>query len=353
MTRVRSLILMVVLLALAMPALASWYDDYDAGLKAARNGQWSVVADKMSKAIAGNGSENNKARTYGAIFINYHPYYYRGVANMNLGRYEQAVSDFEKASGAGEVDLGSIDSLIQRAKSKIADSTPEPTPVPTRPTPTPPPTQTVAPTPVPTAPSIDPALRQRAQTAISNANARISAAQQRKATASPQYQQAMQSLADARTRVAGARSNSDLEQAIAVADNASLYADSAQAAAVASVVPPNVTLPPVPRPTAAADAVLSDYKPMLRNSLESYFAGDFDAAARGFEQLTRKLPNNGWIWAFLGASQYSIYAFEADEQYKQAALDSFKKAKRYRKWSNGLPEKYFSKRIRRVFASAG
>lgn len=352
MTRVRSLILTLILLALAMPALASWYDDYDAGLKAARSGQWSVVADKMSKAIAGNGSENNKARTYGAIFINYHPYYYRGVANLNLGRYEQAVSDLEKASSPGEVDLGSIDSLIQRAKSKMEDNTPEPTPVQPRPTPVnPPPTQTVAPT--PTGPVIDNALRQRAQNAINNANGRLAAAQQRKATASPQYSQAVQALADARTRAAGARSNSDLEQAIAVADNASLYADSAQAATVASVVPPNVTPAPVPRPTSAADAVLSDYKPMLRNALENYFAGDFDNAARGFEQLTRKLPNNGWIWAFLGASQYSIYAFEADDQYKQAALDSFKKAKRYRKWSNGLPEKYFSKRIRKVFASAG
>ena len=65
------------------------------------------------------------------------------------------------------------------------------------------------------------------------------------------------------------------------------------------------------------------------------------------------MPKNGWIYAFLGASQYSQYAFEADEKYKAAAMDSFRKAKQYGKWKNGLPEKYFSKRIRRVFASAG
>ena len=64
------------------------------------------------------------------------------------------------------------------------------------------------------------------------------------------------------------------------------------------------------------------------------------------------MPKNGWIWAFLGASQYSQYAFEADESYKSQALQSFRKAKQIRTWKNGLPEKYFSKRIRRVFSAS-
>ena len=32
------------------------------------------------------------------------------------------------------------------------------------------------------------------------------------------------------------------------------------------------------------------------------------------------MPTNGWIYAFLGASQYSLYAFEADENYRKEAL---------------------------------
>ncbi|HKO59453.1 MAG TPA: hypothetical protein VJ276_26530 [Thermoanaerobaculia bacterium] len=65
------------------------------------------------------------------------------------------------------------------------------------------------------------------------------------------------------------------------------------------------------------------------------------------------MPSNAWIWAFLGASQYSLYAFEADESYRTAAMASFRKAKQLRKWNGGLPDKYFSKRIRAVFANAG
>jgi len=79
----------------------------------------------------------------------------------------------------------------------------------------------------------------------------------------------------------------------------------------------------------------------------------FDEATRGFQTLSQELPRNAWIWAFLGASQYSQYAFEADDAYKDAAMQSFRKAKRLRTWKDGLPQKYFSKRIRRVFESAG
>ena len=87
----------------------------------------------------------------------------------------------------------------------------------------------------------------------------------------------------------------------------------------------------------------------MRRALSYYFNGDFDDATRQFSDLTRKLPGNGWIWAFLGASQYSQYAFEADDSYRVKALQSFRKARSLRTWKGGLPEKYFSKRIRRAF----
>lgn len=343
MTRARTLTLAVVAFA-AIAAHASWYDDYDAGLVAVRRGNWALAAQKMSAAIAGNPKEDNKSRTYGAIFINYHPYYYRGVANLNLGRYEQAIADLERTSGPGPENLGSIDMLIQMAKTKLEASR-DVEPV------QPPPTQTVAPVrppvtqttpPPPQLPQIDPALRARATSAINAAKARLSAAQQRRATASPQYQQATSMVADAATRNATAKSNDDLNAIISIAENAATIAD----LATAPGVPPPVT---PTRPVSAADAVLADYKPLLRNALEDYFAGEFESAARSFEDLSRKLPNNGWIYAFLGASQYSVYAFEADVAYKNAAERSFRKAKQYGRFKNGLPEKYFSRRIRKAF----
>jgi tetratricopeptide (TPR) repeat protein len=319
-------------------AFASWYDDYNAGIDALRKGQWAVVVQKMTAAIKGNPKENNNARTYGNIFINYHPYYYRGLAYLRTGKYDDAVKDFEQTTGPGEIDRGSIEELMQDAKAKLAAAQ-APEPQPAQPVPQPP-----RPVPVPT---IDPALRQRATAAVDHAKQRLAAAQQRRATASPQYGQALQAITTANTQLATAKTNDDVNAAIAAADNATLLADSATASS------PTTNTAPMPRPTAAADLVLADTTRRVRTALEAYFRGDFDDAAREFQRLSQVLPRNGWIWAFLGASQYSQYAFEADESYKSAAMQSFRKAKKLRSWKNGLPERYFSKRIRRVFDSAG
>ena len=335
----------------ATAALGSWYDDYDAGLNAARKGQWSTVIAKMSAAIAANPKENDKARTYGAIFISYHPYYYRGVAYLNTGNYEKAIADLERAEGAGEENLGGIETLMGRAKSKLAAaSAPEPQPSAPQPVVVPQPQpRPVVPVPQPAAPSIDPALRQQAAAAINEAKTHITAAQQRKAVASPSYQQATQQLTNAITLNGTAKSNDDLRQVINVAQSAASIAD----LAVAPGAPAVAAAPPPTRPVAASTMVLGDTTRRVRLALESYFRGDFDDAAGAFQRLSAEMPKNGWIYAFLGASQYSQYAFEADEKYKSAALESFRKAKQYGKWKNGLPEKYFSRRIRRVFANAG
>lgn len=352
MNRTRTFILAVLMVAIsAGVAQASWYEDYDAGVEAARRGQWQVAMQKMTAAINGNGRENDKARTYGAIFINYHPYYYRAVAYLNLGKYDQAVSDLEKTSGPGEENLGSVETLMQRAKSKLqASSSPEPQPS-SPPIPTPQPRPTPVPVPSPSGPSLDSGLRQQVGSAISGANASLARARTRRANSSPQYQQAMQSLIEANQRAASPRSNDDLNAALASARNATLLADSA--------MPPNAPTPtpssvaPVPtRPAAASAVVLADTAKRLRPALESYFRGDFDESTRAFARLSQDLPRNGWIYAFLGASQYSQYAFEADESYKVAAMDSFRKAKQFGHFKDGLPRKYFSRRIQRAFETA-
>jgi tetratricopeptide (TPR) repeat protein len=339
----RHFLFAIVLLTIAGSASGSWYDDYNDGIQAVHAGRWQVVIQKMNAAIAGNPKENDNARTYGNIFITYHPYYYRGLAYLRTGKYDQAISDFEKTSGPGEVDRGSIDNLMQEAKMKQASAT-QPQPQSSQPQP---PVPVPVPVPVqPTGPTIDPALRQQVKDAIGAANQSLAAARDRKAGTSTQYQQAISALTEANQRVGTAKSNDDLQGALASANNAKLYADSAMPAGVAP-------LPmPIPKPDIAAATVLGDTAKRLRSALESYFSGEFEDAASQFTRLSQDMPRNGWIWAFLGASQYSRYAFEADESYKSAAMQSFRKAKQYRSWKNGLPQKYFSKRIRRVFESA-
>jgi len=344
MNRARTLAVFLFTLALASAAHASWYDDYDAGVAAARSGNWNVVISKMSAAIQGNPKENNKARTYGSIFINYHPYYYRGVAYLNVGKYEQAITDLERTSGPGPENLGSIGELLDRAKRQLASRTPDPEP--TRPDPTPTKPVVTQPTPTqPVVPQIDPGLRQRASAALGATKQKLQQAQQRRASGSAQYAQAMTMYTEATARSGSAKSNDDYNAIITMAENAGDLAELA--------MPPNVPAPVTPtpsRPAIVTDAVLSDYKKQLRSALEDYFNGEFDDASRQFQDLTRKLPTNGWIWAFLGASQYSQYAFETDESYRQAALRSFRKVKQLRTFGKGgLPNKYFSKRIRRAF----
>jgi tetratricopeptide (TPR) repeat protein len=339
----KRVLIAIVLLMSAGVALASWYDDYNDGIAAVRKGQWQVVIQKMTDAIKGNAKENNNARTYGNIFINYHPYYYRGLAYARTGHYDKAISDFEQTSGPGEIDRGSIEELMQDAKAKLAaGSTPEPQPVQPQPQPVKP---VPVPTPVPATPAIDPAIRQQVNAAIGSANQSLSSARDRKAASSSQYQQAMTALAEANQRAATAKTNEDLQAALGSANNAKLFADSAMA--------PGVPTPPIPtRPTVATQIVLGDTAKRLRQALESYFSGEFDDATNQFSRLSREMPQNGWIWAFLGASQYSQYAFDADEASKSAAMQSFRKAKQYTRWKGGLPQKYFSKRIRKVFESA-
>ena len=340
----RHLLLAIIALMIAGVAEASWYDDYEAGIAAVRKGQWQVVIQKMTAAIAVTPKENSNARTYGNIFINYHPYYYRGLAYMRVGQYDKAIADFEQTTGPGEIDRGSIEELMKDAKDKqAAATTPEPQP---QPVPVPQPVRpTPVPVPVPAGPSIDPALRQQVSAAINAANQSLASARDRKAVASPQYQQAVTALVSANQQAAAAKTNEDLQAALGSANNAKLFAESA--------MPPGVPTPPPPnKPNELTPKILGDTTKRLRQALESYFGGDFDDASAQFARLSREMPQNGWIWAFLGASQYSQYAFEADESFKSAAMQSFRKAKQYRSWKNGLPQKYFSKRIRRVFESA-
>jgi tetratricopeptide (TPR) repeat protein len=354
-TRALAFTLLLALFA-AGTAQASWYDDYDAGLVAAKKGNWSVAVQRMTAAIKGNPKESDRARTYGTIMINYHPYYYRAVAYLNTGKYNEAVADLEKTSGPGPDNLGSIDALMDRAKKMAAsDSEPEPAP---RQDPVRPPAPVVTqptPAPVPTAPLFDPALRQRASAALAGATRKLQAAQQRRASTSPQYTQAQSAFNDASARFGIARNNDDYNAVINSADTAGDLADLAQAPAAAPVPAPTApsASPLIPKPAAAANQVLENNAEEVRVALEQYFAGEFEEATRRFQALTSKMPNNGWIYAFLGASQYSLFAFEGEESYRSAAVKSFRKAKQYRKWNDGLPSKYFSKRIRKAFSEEG
>src|SRR5688500_10536795 len=101
----RRFLVTAALLLVATTALADWFDDYDAGLKAAQKKDWAVVVQKMTAAIGKKPKENPRERTYGTQFIAYYPFYYRGVAYFHLGEFSKALADLEKTGGVGSVQL--------------------------------------------------------------------------------------------------------------------------------------------------------------------------------------------------------------------------------------------------------
>ena len=348
----RSFAVGVLALLCATAALASWYEDYDAGIAAARVGNWNVVVQKMTAAIKGNPKENDKAREYGTIFINYHPYYYRGAAYLNLGKYEQAVSDLEQTGGPGEENLGSIETLMGRAKSKLAAaSTPEPQPPPPVPV-TPHPTAAAHPR------SGPPTCRAVDRSGVAGPGAGRHQRRQQRPRRRAWSQGRLVTTVPAGHPGAGRRElpprHGEEQRRPERRPRLGPQRQALRRRGHGSHRPhPPVPAIPQTRPNAAANAVLADSSKRVRAALEKYFEGEFEDSTRQFQQLTTEMPKNAWLWAFLGASQYSQYAFEADDNYKSAALGSFRKAKNLRRWDGGLPQKYFSKRIRKVFDATG
>ena len=126
MTRKLAVALLAVSLTAGVAMAAEWYDNYDEGIAAVRKGQWQTVVQKMSAAIGAKSQENDKLRAYGTLFYNYHPYYYRAVAYLNLGQYEKAITDLQQTSGPGEENLGSrflqtLDAHARRERIAIRD----------------------------------------------------------------------------------------------------------------------------------------------------------------------------------------------------------------------------------------
>jgi|GEM_PF-494030 len=372
MNRARTSILFVILLLSLAPATFAkeFYESYDDGIKAVKAKNWDVVIQKMTEAIAANGNENNRARSYGTNFFPYHPFYYRGIAYYNKNQLEKAIEDFGRATGPGEVALGSVESWTGRVETRMAlaqqnpnmnpppvtQTTAPPPPVnpptrtvPNNPPPVTPPTRTVPNNPPPI--SVDPAIataRARAESLMRSANDRMSSARSARAEtrAQAEYSQGQQLVIEARSKATAADSAAEWLQVANTADRAVRTFDAA--INKAKIAASNDTS----TPAVAADDVLRMTKTNLQKALDLYFNGQFQESASEFEKLTRDQSKNAMVWAFLGASRYYAYLLdgELDPGGKKGAEEAFRKARKL-KPSLDLSAKYFSPRIRKFYAS--
>ena len=356
----RASIALLVLLFTSTAFAKDWWEAYADGIKAAKSSNWSTVVSKMGEAIEGNPSENERARPYGTIFVNYKPYYYRGVANFKLGNYREALADLKKTKGPGELNLGDTNDLLDRINDKLNVSVPPPPPPTTTRESPPPPTTTreIPPPPPPTSTSpIGPtqaeiALRQardRAdamlrQASVSSQSAqRINAGKYDKANFT-RGQTLLQQASSARASAANAN---DWNRVADLADASSRAFDAARVTTNVAISKGTATV------EGAADVVLSDVKVPLKNGLRDYFAGRFERASITFQTLTAG-PGRDYplLWAFQGASIYYDYylAGSADLSKKKQAEEAFRQAKRLKPGLT-LSKKYFSPRVRRFFDS--
>jgi len=359
MRNVRHVIVALLAIVLfATPAVAKeYYEFYEDGLKAVDKKDWNSVISLMTEAINKEPEENKRARSYGANFFAYHPYYYRGIAYYNTGQYEKAIADLQRALGNGRINMGTPESWVLRAEQRILagqQAAPPPTAAP----------------PPPSTPQVDPNLapaRKRAEDLMSAADQKVTEARSARANslAATEFNAAQQTLVAARSRSINAKTTADWNEVANLADQASRQFDlaisnariaAAQQAAPAPTRPTTTPTPPPSRPTAtptpAQPAAGDALKSKVREALNYYFSGQFDRSEFQFEQLSRETVSNPMIWAFLGASRYSHYILDGEsrEDLRRSAADAFRRAKDI-KPDMRLDEKYFSARIRNFYES--
>jgi len=341
--RLPSVFLAVLLGATSLFA-QKWLDAYESGLAAAKKGDWKVVVQRMSAAIAVKPAEDPSARPYGTIIVPYHPYYYRGIAYFNLEQYQLAIADLEKTKGPGAVKLGDVGSFVDRAQTRIAAATQPPA------TQTTPATTTVATTTrapvIETPPAVDPAVRRGAEQAIAAARSRSEAARQGGAPtyAAEQWRQGSQRLTEAVNKSAGAETTADWQGVFEAADRATRLFDAAITNAQTAIADQRTA------PGQATEVIVEPIRDRVRDALEAYYDGDYGVATRQLETLVKEQKTNAMLWAFLGASRYYSYYLDGgdNKSLREAAEQAFKQAHKLKR-NLKLDENYFSARVRTFF----
>lgn len=175
--------LLVLVLALCCTAAwADYKDDYQDGVEAAEKGDWATAQRLMESAIRENAKPVRRMRIYGTRFIEYIPHYYLGLALMNQGNCQAALSAFNNPanlqtvgrlsdfSGKQSAHISRCENEVRLAQAEPPPRPVEPPPKPVEPTPPPP-----KPTPPPPKPTPPPAAKlaaadvQRASNALANA----------------------------------------------------------------------------------------------------------------------------------------------------------------------------------------
>jgi len=87
-------------LMIAAPAAQNnnkWADPYQKGLKAFNAKNYRIAINFFEQAVAAEPRSGANKRVEGVFYTDYFPYYYLGVAHLELRQYEKAQENFDKA----------------------------------------------------------------------------------------------------------------------------------------------------------------------------------------------------------------------------------------------------------------
>ncbi len=81
----------------ALQAQPQWYDYYADAREAVSKAQWETAIGKLNRALKLKANPQPEVETYALKFVDYLPYFWRGVAHLNLGEIAKARDDFAAA----------------------------------------------------------------------------------------------------------------------------------------------------------------------------------------------------------------------------------------------------------------
>ncbi len=130
--RVRAVVLTALVLASASPSWAAkeWYDYYlEARDRHIPGKKWAQAIASLQEATKRKEQSGLDERTYGLQFVDYLPYYYRGVAHLRLGEHGSALTMFNIERSKGLIQktslLRDLDRLSEEARAGFAASVEE------------------------------------------------------------------------------------------------------------------------------------------------------------------------------------------------------------------------------------
>ncbi|HSD28536.1 MAG TPA: hypothetical protein VLL75_14635, partial [Vicinamibacteria bacterium] len=126
--RSRTLVPLVLCLAAALPALAAreWYDYYfqarDQDIPARR---WADCVRNIDQALKLRPNPGTNVRTYGMPFMDYLPYYLRGVCLQGQEDYRGAIEAFDREEAAGAIRRTNLhaDLIRRRGAAQSGEAT--------------------------------------------------------------------------------------------------------------------------------------------------------------------------------------------------------------------------------------